>query len=108
MEPQRRRILVVVTSEPDGPEPGPMPDLSGEEVRVVAPLAQPSRELDVDDDVLLSFEDELRSFDPEEIWVVISPESEASWLETGPYGSALDRFGRPVLRVTTHGYRVPS
>lgn len=108
MEPQRRRILVVVTTESDGPELGAMPDLSGEEVRVVAPLAQLSRELDVDDDVLLSIEDELLSFDPDEIWLVISPESEASWLESGVYGSALDRFGRPVLRVTTHRYRVPS
>jgi hypothetical protein len=40
---RRGRILLVVTADPDGSALGALPDLSGKEVRVVAPLARLSR-----------------------------------------------------------------
>ena len=130
----RRKFLVVVTADVDAGDLHELPDFAGEEVRVVAPLAQlshaqwlanddrqereaaetrayrvagavaPEAERTVgDDDVLLAIEDELRSFDAEEIWLVMSTESEANWLETGVLGRSLARFGLPVVRVVTHG-----
>jgi hypothetical protein len=130
----RRKFLVVVTADVDAGDLHELPDFAGEEVRVVAPLAQlshaqwlanddrqereaaetrahrvagavaPEAERTVgDDDVLLAIEDELRTFDADEIWLVMSTESEANWLETGVLGRALARFGVPVVRVVTHG-----
>lgn len=93
-----RRILLVVTSEPDGPALAALPDVADNEVRV---LAAP-REVGTDD-VVPSIEDALRLFDADEIWLVTSPENEASWLETGAHGHALARFDRPVMRLVTHG-----
>ena len=49
--------------------------------------------------MLLAIEDELRTFDADEIWLVMSRESEANWLETGVRGSALAEFDVPVVRV---------
>jgi hypothetical protein len=40
---QRDRILLVVTTDPDGSALAALPDLSGKDVRVVAPLARLSR-----------------------------------------------------------------
>lgn len=132
--PGHRKVLVVVTVDVDAGDLGELPDFAGDEVRVVAPLAQlshtqwlanddrrereaaehrahrvagavaPEAERTVgDDDVLLAIEDELRTFDADEIWLVMSTESEANWLETGVLGSALARFDVPVVRVVTHG-----
>jgi hypothetical protein len=129
-----RRVLVVVTVDIDTDDLGELPDFAGDEVRVVAPLAQlshgqwlanddrqereaaesrahrvagavaPEAEHMVgDDDVLLAIEDELRTFDADEIWLVMSTESEESWLETGVLGSVLARIDVPVVRVVTHG-----
>ncbi len=128
--PARTRILLVVTADIDAGGLTGLPDLSGEDVRVVAPLAQLSHvqwlanddreERDAaaerahrvagavapeadravgDDDVLLAIEDELRTFDADEIWLVMSKESEANWLETGVHGAALAEFDVPVVRV---------
>ncbi len=128
--PARARILVVVTADIDAGALTGLPDLSDEDVRVVAPLAQLSHaqwlanddreERDAaverahrvagavapeadravgDDDVLLAIKDELRTFDADEIWLVMSKESEANWLETGVHGAALAEFDVPVVRV---------
>ncbi len=130
----RKRVLVVVTVDLDPDDLAELPDFAGDEVRVVAPLAQLSRaqwlanddrhereaaetrahrvagavapEADStvgDDDVLLAIEDELRTFDADEIWLVMSTESEANWLETGIHGAALAHLELPVVRVVTHG-----
>ena len=127
-----RKVLVVVTVDVDAGDLGELPDLAGDEVRVVAPLAQlshaqwltnddrqereaaktrahrvagtvtPQAEGTVgDDDVLLAIEDELRTFDADEILLVMSTESEANWLETGVLGSALARFDVPVVRLVS-------
>jgi hypothetical protein len=71
--------------------------------RVAGAVAPEAERTVGDDDVLLAIEDELRTFDADEIWLVMSTESEANWLETGVLGRALARFGVPVVRVVTHG-----
>ena len=97
-----RRILLVVAAEPDGSAFAGLPDLSGKEVRVVAPT--PPRPVGADD-VLLAVEDELRVFAADEIWLVTEPSSEATWLENGLHGSGLGRFGIPVRRALTRPRR---
>jgi hypothetical protein len=106
----RDRILFVVTTDPDGGALATLPDLSGKDVRLVAPLARLSvaRQVSPDadravgaDDILLAVEDELSVFDADEIWLVTSPTTEETWLEAGLHGSGLARFGRPVRRAAT-------
>ena len=129
----RGKVLVVVTADLDAADLIELPDISREDVRVVAPLAQlshaqwlanddgeerdaaaerahrvagavaPSAERAMgDDDVLLAIEDELRTFDAAEIWLIMSKESEANWLETGVHGAALAEFDVPIVRVVAH------
>jgi hypothetical protein len=134
MSPSSRgKVLVVVTADIGDTDLIELPDLSREDVRVVAPLAQlshtqwlanddgeerdaaaerahrvagavsPSAERSVgDDDVLLAIEDELRTFEADEIWLIMSKESEANWLETGVHGAALAELDMPIVRVVAH------
>jgi hypothetical protein len=75
-----------------------------ERVRRVAAAVAPAAERKVgDDDVILTIEDQLREFDADEIWLIMTSESEASWLETGVYCATLERFGLPIVRVVAHG-----
>jgi hypothetical protein len=62
--------------------------------------AEPSIEAEVGDvDPLQAAEDALRTFDAEELVIVLPPESEASWLERASVEDGFERFGRPVRYV---------
>ncbi len=51
------------------------------------------------DDMVLAIEDALREFDADEIVIVTSPDSDASWLEEGAAWKAVVALDRPVERV---------
>ena len=75
-----------------------------ERTRRVAAAVAPAAERTVgDDDVVLAIEDQLREFDADEIWLIMTRGSEANWLETGAYGAAIERFDLPIVRIVAHG-----
>ena len=79
-------------------------EAAAERARRVAAAIAPAAERKIgEDDVVLAIEDELREFDADEIWLVMTAESEANWLETGVYGAAIERFDLPIVRIVSHG-----
>lgn len=54
-----------------------------------------------DVDPLQAAEDKLRTFAADELVVVVSPESEASWLERSSMEDGFERFGLPVRYVVS-------
>jgi hypothetical protein len=52
-----------------------------------------------DTDPLQAAEDALRTFDADEIVVVVPPEEESSWLERASMAEGFERFERPVRYV---------
>jgi hypothetical protein len=69
--------------------------------RVAAAVAPAAERVVGEDDVVLAIDDQLTEFAADEIWLIMTRESEANWLEDGVYGAALDRFDLPILRIVT-------